>query len=786
MSYIGREPTPVPLSTADYQDASVTAAKLAPNAAVGNIGYTPFDAAGGTISGAVDINGTTDLVNTNVVGTLDVTGDIDLTGNFIQNPASGTFTLAQDPTLALQAATKQYVDNNFQLATGAIQALTTDLTLTNASARVFEFTSVTEFVLVNLPSATTLSISNGKFIFRNEGAKPFGVRNSTGQLIGAVGPNSTATVYLYDNTIAAGKWSITGDDVRPFYITNSNLLPQSGTAVADTLNTTQYSTTVKLTSTKYVVIHADNTATNQQVIAYAIDTSTRPATIGSRTVLAALSVASGVGVLAPPVIAFRVTDTTLYVANSSSTTSHVVLTVTGVGIAVSNTIAGTFSGSVFMNPVLGELCTWQRISDDMYLMWYPPSAAVIPVQVIKIDGTTIRVSTATNTAIANGTSAQGFTDPRLISYDAGTGVGVVAFCHTQGASPYSLYIEKVEVSKNAPGVAPTITAITNVLVNMGGSTTGTATWGFAVDTANTNFGCVVFLNASLFPTYTAISGLQAGQVLTSGTNSVIISSAAVAAGFSRYGVATNGGTGSAPTAGIIGNSRGLLFDSYGPAAWRFYLMNATSGRFIKIAYTGTLGSFTATLADISIPDGTNTAVSAMCILAGNSSRSKDPGNIGTYPAFVVMNNSAIQPAAGTQGGAKLYLMNDQSNKINLVDTYAPSNFTLCRDNTPTLIGLQTLQTRDGYFAIPVGNTTTATTTQLSFNTYAWFKVGTNGQLRYFGNWQLPIKAVNEVSFTDQYELDDGYIYQLGNGLDFDQVENIHYRRWVEIQTAVVS
>jgi hypothetical protein len=103
-----------------------------------------------------------------------------------------------------------------------------------------------------------------------------------------------------------------------------------------------------------------------------------------------------------------------------------------------------------------------------------------------------------------------------------------------------------------------------------------------------------------------------------------------------------------------------------------------------------------------------------------------------------------------------------------------------------LIGLQILQTRDGYFAIPVGNTTTTTTTQLSFNTYAWFKIGNNGQLRYFGNWQLPIKAVNEVSFTDQYELDDGYIYQMGNGLDFDQVENIHYRRWVEIQTAVVS
>jgi hypothetical protein len=492
-----------------------------------------------------------------------------------------------------------------------------------------------------------------------------------------------------------------------------------------------------------------------------------------------------VGVLAPPVIAFRVTDTTLYVANSSSVTSHVVLTVTGVGISVSNTIAGVFSASVFMNPILGEFTTWQRIADDTYLIWYPPSAAVIPVQVVKIDGTTIRVSTVTNTAIANGTSAQGYTDSRLISFDAGTGVGVVAFCHTQAAGPYNLFIEKVEISKNAPGVAPTITAITNVAVSMGGSTTPAVNFGFAVDTANTNFGCVFFLNASSFPTYTAISGLQAGQVLTSGTNSVIIATAAVPAGFQRFGVATNGGAASAPTAGIIGNSRGLLFDSYGPAAWRAYLITATSTRFIKIAYTGTLGSFTATLSDFALPDGTN-VVSGMCILTGNTSRSSTPNAIGTNPAFAVLNNSAMVPAAGTSGGAKIYMINDQANRLNLTGTFSSSNFTLSRDSTPTLIGLQILQTRDGYFAIPVGQTTAATTNQLSFNTYAWFKITNNGQLRYFGNWQLPVKCNNEVCFTDQYELDDGFIYQVANGLEFDQVEGIHYRRFVEIQTAVVS
>jgi hypothetical protein len=770
-NYIGKEPTPVPLSTADYQDASITAAKLAPGAAVGNIGYTPFNESGGTVTGNTTFQGDVDLQGVTTVDDANVT-TLDV---------SGVTTLGGDPTLPLQAATKQYVDNNFQLATGSVQTLDTNLTLTAASARVFEFTTAAEFVVVNLPNATTLSISNGKFVFRNEGKHVIGVKDNTGQLIGAIGPNSTANCFLYDTSIAAGKWSMTGDDVRPFFISNSNVLPQSGTTVADTLLSTQYALTIKLTDTSYIVVHSDNTATNQQVIAYAVDTSSTPASVGSRTVLAALSVSSGVAALAPPCIGFRVTNTTAYVANASSVTSHVILTVSGTAISVSNTLAGTFATIPFThNPILGEISPVQRIDDDLFLYAIAPSAAVISYVAVKIDGTTIRISTAVSSPQTNGTGFAGLIDMRLISYNAGTGVGRVGVCHTNlAAAPFSLFVNRVEVTKNAPGAAPIITSPVASVQVTGAALAATANFGFAVDQADPEYGAVFYYaNTTIFPTYNGVYNLDTGT-LTSTAASVIISSAGVATGFQRFASVASGGAVSATTAGIIGSARGLLFEQYGPGAWRAYLINALSTRFIKIAHVGI--SYTATLADFSIPDGTNT-VSGLTLIGGRSSRYAD--NTGaTTPAFGVLSNSALLPAAGQTGGAKIYLMFDQANKINLIDVYAPATFSI-RDSTPTLLTSQIIQSRSGYFLLPVGDPTATTTNQGSFNTWAVFKMSANGAIRYFGQWQLPFKNANEVVFNTQFGIQENEMTICSNGVEFDQVEAIHYRRFAKIELAV--
>ena len=780
-NYIGKEPTPVPLSTSDYGDGSITAVKLAPGAAVGNIGFTPLDAAGGTVSGNLQVAGTTITADIDATGQVDIIGNTNITGNYTQ--LAGTTTLFQDPTLALQAATKQYVDNNFQLATGSVQALTGDITLTSASARVFEFTAVPEFTVANLPNATTLTISNGKFVFRNEGKHPLGVKDNAGNLIGAVGPNSTATCYLYSTATAAGNWSLVGDDVRPFFVSNSGVLPQSGTTAADTLLSTAYALTIKLTDTKYVVVHNDNTATNQQVIAYAVDTSTRPATVGSRTVLAALSATSGVAALAPPCIGFRVTDTTCYVANASSVTSHVVLTISGVGITVSNTLSGTFAAVPFQhNPILGEISQVQRIADDLYLYAFAATAAVIVYYGVKIDGTVIRISTTVNSPQLNGTGFAGLIDMRFISFDAGTGVGKVGICHTQGtAAPFNLFVNRVTVTRNGPGAAPSLAAVDSVQVT-GAALAATANFGFAVDQDDPQYGVVYYLaNTTVFPSYNGVYNLNTGTLTSTATQVILSQAGGVATGFQRFASVANAGAVSATTAGVIGNSRGLLVDQLGAGAWRTYWITATSIRFIKISHVGIV--YTTTLADYAIPDGTAT-VSGLAILGGNCSRYSD-NTTSTAPGFVVVSNSAMTPAAGQIGGAKMYLVYDQTDKLNLIDVYAPETFSI-RDGLPTLIGLQQMITKSGYLILPVGDPTATTTSEGSFNTWAFFKLNQNGGLRYFGTWPLPLKNTREVVFNNPFNVQDNEIDICSNGIEFDQVLGIHYRKMLKIETAIAN
>lgn len=782
MSYIGKQPTPVPLSTDDYQDGSVTGAKLAPNAAIINLGYTPLNQAGGTVAGPLTVDGAlvadagldvttgvTDLLNTNVVGTLDVNGNVDI---------SGTTLLGQDPTLPLQAATKQYVDNNFQLATGSVTTLSGSVTLTNASARVIEYTSVAEYSSVTLPDATTLSISNGKFVFRNDGGNSFAVRNASGQLIGAIGHGSTATVYLYSTSTANGSWSIEGDDVRPFFISNDGILPQSGTAASDTLATTDYALGIKLSDTKYVVIHKDATATNNQVIAYAVDTSTSPATVGSRTPITSLS--TGATVVTSPT-AYAVDSSTVFVFNGTAVNSFAILKIVGTGITVYNNALTTPFGTnpLLYQPVLSELQNVIQIAPDLYLFAYAASAATISYQAVKIDGTVARISTAVLSPQTNGTGFAGVIDMRMISYDSGTGIGRVGVCHTNGgAAPYNLYVNRVTVTKNAAGAAPSIGTVDSIQAS-GAAMPGTASFGFAVDQADSQYGVVFFVqNGTAYPAYCGVYNLNTGT-LTSTAASVILARSITA--YVRYGQ-----TGSLPTAGMIGNDRALALEQYGPGAWRTHLTIAASTTLIKLSHVGSV--YTSTVADYAMPSGSNT-VSSLCYVGGQCSYDIGaiPGAmtnwVSTSPSVVIFENSAMIPAAGQIGGSKFYLFNDEGNKINLKRVYAADQFSN-RDQVPTLVGLQLYATKSGYMFIPAALPTATTTDAGSFNSFAVFKISNNGSMNYYGTYQLPIKSVSEVCFNSHLARFDNEIIMVDNGIEYDQAELIHYRKFIKMETAI--
>lgn len=808
-NYIGKEPTPVPLSTADYQDGSITGAKLAPNAASTNLGFTPFNpAAGGTIAGATNFTNNVSITGTTTVETLVSNDPADFNDTLNVDGAAtfnSTVRLGADPTLPLQAATKQYVDNNFQLSTGlAGQTLpNTGLALTNASARVIEFTTVAEFAFVTLPNATTLTVSNGKFVFHNDGGNPFGVYDFTGRFLGAVGPSSSATLYLYDITTSAGSWSIVGSDIRPFFVNNTAFIPPgAATALENTLLATDFATVVKLDVNRYVVVAKDNVATNNNVYAHVIDTSTKPATVSARFNLTPLSVGTSLTTTTPSIV-YPITTSSVFVGNGASASSFVLLSIaqpagpgTTITVTGNTTSVLTIAGALVSNAAASELQTIIPVATttvnginyaDTFVSVTAGSAVQCSYQVFKVDGGIVRTSTATLTTNNNGTGFAGWVDLRPVTFDAGTGVGVVGCLRTTGTvAPFGLQLDKIVFQKGGSGVTPTINAVgtganqTVALTITGAAIAATPNFGWCADYSSPNFGCVFYYaNTTILPTYNGVTGLLAANVPASlGATTVPSAPAGVAAAFQRQAAA------SASATGLIGNARGLLFDYWRNGAWRAYVMTATSTTFVKITCAN--GTFPAAqISDLAIPEGANTVLSSMAFIGTPSSRDlyyTPDAATNTPPAVAVLCSSAPTPAAGANGGVKIYTMLEQANnRIDLKDIFAPSTFVI-RDSTPTLIGYQQLSTMNGFFMLPVGLPTATTTTQLSFNYWACFKLNPDGSLVYYGNWSLPLKVVNELSFNNQFSRQNTEIVTLGNAVAFSQVQTIPYREFLRIDT----
>lgn len=68
---------------------------------------------------------------------------------------------------------------------------------------------------VTLPDATTLEEGGPRFLIRNAGGYPIGVRDSAGTLVAAVAAGGFVNLYLIDNSTAAGVWSYEGTNLEP-------------------------------------------------------------------------------------------------------------------------------------------------------------------------------------------------------------------------------------------------------------------------------------------------------------------------------------------------------------------------------------------------------------------------------------------------------------------------------------------------------------------------------------------------------------------------------------------
>lgn len=112
-------------------------------------------------------------------------------------------------------------------AAAGIGAVTTtsgsaNITLTASSNGYQDVTMTAMGKHVTLPDATTMTVGGPRFILKNSGGYPFGVRDSAGTLVGAVAAGGIAYVTLKDSGSAAGSWSVIGDNLEPGLITIDN------------------------------------------------------------------------------------------------------------------------------------------------------------------------------------------------------------------------------------------------------------------------------------------------------------------------------------------------------------------------------------------------------------------------------------------------------------------------------------------------------------------------------------------------------------------------------------
>lgn len=105
------------------------------------------------------------------------------------------------------------------LSTGISQTSAVDLSFTASGPYIRDLTTTTLGKSVILPNATTLSVLAPRYVLRNAGTFPFGIRDVTQRLLTAVEPGGVVTLTLLDNSTASGIWQYEGTNLSPGLIT---------------------------------------------------------------------------------------------------------------------------------------------------------------------------------------------------------------------------------------------------------------------------------------------------------------------------------------------------------------------------------------------------------------------------------------------------------------------------------------------------------------------------------------------------------------------------------------
>lgn len=325
-------------------------------------------------------------------------------------------------------------DSNIVLATSSVGLQT--IVMTTLGKSVF------------LPPSVTLVPGQTKFSIKNSGGYPFGVRDSSGNLLTAIAPSGYAKLSLDGNAV----WGVTGTNLEPGLITIDNVFP--GTLLPTIL--APYVALDSNTSIHFAPLSSG-------FAAFVVDNTGKVVSTSVTVDITASSV---------PVSAFRVSSTSaiVFFGQNGNNSKCVILTLTGVVPSLSlsvGVVVNIASGGAFPS---GLTVTWggenfisepkiAQLTPTLYL-FASVSGTNTSVASIVVSGATITTSTVpANIIAANSQGTSVYVYPQTAT------TGIVGYA-SGAATPWTNNVVVISVS----GVACTINTPQTVGTQVGGGT----------------------------------------------------------------------------------------------------------------------------------------------------------------------------------------------------------------------------------------------------------------------------------------------------------------------------
>lgn len=350
-----------------------------------------------------------------------------------------------------------------QIGISSVSAtVTTDTTLTSASAGYQFVQMATMGKSFTLPDATTMSVGGPKFIIDNtQGSYPCGIRNSAGTLLMAVAAGGEAYVSIKSIATAAGVWSITGTNLEPGLITVDNTF-------SSTYSSTVLAPFVALDDNKSIHFLKN---TSNDLYAVAVDKTT--GAVGT-PVLVKVSTTNLRS-------AFKVSTTTAiaFYDDGSANSRAVIISLSGATTLAVGTEASVATYGYWTAENFSDAPKIVQLTSTLYLASYT-SGTNTSVVAVSVSGTTVTIGSAANIITANSVSNS------TTTYALTATTGLVLYKSGAGA-PYTHNAVVISVSGTTCTVGTPASADTQNSTNPASSCILSATKGILLsDASETN------------------------------------------------------------------------------------------------------------------------------------------------------------------------------------------------------------------------------------------------------------------------------------------------------------